>query len=348
MGLFLQIIGGIVVGFLILILLLVLAWKLFKRRLMRQLASMAGDLQYAYIPARLNLQLAKQIQWQDEKKVQALARELTDLGFADAGAFRVEELDYLRIRGLAHEGQSIYAAIYEHDKAGVWLDVYSLYLDGTGATHTNASEGEHLDKRPGHLRVHDRTSTLAELVRRHVAERPPRGLRPATTLEFQRIFEQTYADGMDWRNARGGITEAEILRMAAAEGKELSPDELQQLREMQINQAIVGLDDTLGKNFLQTTTLTAAEWEECEDRLVYVYDLLPPDQVADRFYTAVYPNREDEATLPPELAGLSAREAFARLNEGLPPELRMELAGRLTKPVDADVYVGPIIVDDDE
>lgn len=346
MGLFLQIVGGIVVGVFALILLLVLAWKLLKYRLLRHLQSTAADLRYTYVPTRLHLRAAKGVEWQHAEQVESLGRTLVDLGFADAGSFRVEELDYLRMRGFAHESQNVYAAVYEHDKAGVWYDLVSVYEDGSGLTHTNAPEGEHLDSRPGQTKVFDRTSSLTDLVRRHLAERRPGGLRPARVSEFATMLQQAYADTIDWRNARGGATEEELRRMAAAQGKELSAEELQQLREKQLNQAISGLDEALAETFLRTTTMTAAEWEEREGRLIYVYDLLPPAQVAERFYSATEP--EEEAALPPDLAGLPARAAFARLNDRLPAERRMELAGQVSRPVEADVYVGPVVQDEDE
>lgn len=348
MQLFLQIIGGIVVGFVVLILLLVLAWKVLKHRLLRTIRSAAEEFRYTYVPARLHLRAAKGLEWQDAGRVERLGRELVDLGFTDGGSFRVEELDYLRIRGFAHEGQNVYAAVYEHDKAGIWCDLVSLYEDGSGVTHTDAPEGEHLDSRPGQTKVYDRTSSLPELVRRHLSERPSLRQKPARVSEFAATLQQAYADTLDWRNARSGATEEELRRMAAAQGKELSAEELQQLREMQLQQAISGLDEALAEIFLRSTTMTAAEWEEREGRLIYIYDLLPPEQVAERFYAAAEPEREDEAQLPPHLAGLPARAAFARLNDRLPANRRMELAGKLTRPVEAEVYVGPVVLDEDE
>jgi hypothetical protein len=339
MALFLQIVGALCVGLVVLMFLGFIALMLLRFWLLRKLGATLGDLRYVHVPARLQLWAARSIDWRDAGKVQQNVAELRDLGFVDAGMYGSEALDYLRIQGMANERSSVYAAIYEHDKAGVWLDLVSLYENGDGVTHTNAPEGDEVDSRPGQSKVYDHKASTADLYRRHVAERRADGLRPTPASGFMHALEQSYADAMDWRNARGGATEEELRRLAARNGEELTDEQLQQLREMQLNQAIEGIDEAIRENLRTSSTLTPAQWEDESERYIYVYDLLPPQTAAERFYAALDSDEEQEP--PPLQAALPARALFARLNDRLPPEERMDIVARLSKPVEADVYRGP-------
>ncbi|MCC2670837.1 MAG: hypothetical protein K0Q72_3308 [Armatimonadetes bacterium] len=347
MALVLQILGGLFLAVIVLLLILFLGLKLFQRQIGRKLASWAGDLKYTYVPPRLHLQHAKNLEWQDGNKVQGLSAAMVALGFRDAGGYVPAELDYLRIRGFAHETEQVYGIVYEHDQGGVWIDFVTQYADGRGMTHTTAPQGQLLDSMPGKSKAYDPEAEPEALYRRHLQERPADAPLPATAAGFRDALEQAYAESMDWRNARGGATEEELLRQARAEGKELTREELTQLREMQVSQAVSNLDVVVAEQFLKETTLSAAEWQEREGRLIYIFDLLTPEMVAERFYGAVDPEAE-EPSVPEDLVGLPARRMFLGLNARLPAAQRMEKAGTASRPVETDVWVGPVVEEDED
>jgi hypothetical protein len=153
---------------------------------------------------------------------------------------------------------------------------------------------------------------------------------------------------MDWRNSRGGPTEEEIRRELAATGTAATDEQVAEVRRLQLEQAISNLQLVLGERFLAETTLSAARWEEVEDRLTYIFDLLPGATLAEYAFNVAGSDEEepDDFSLPPDLAGLPSREAFARLNERLPAKRRFEKIAEMTEPVPTDVYVAPEYADE--
>jgi hypothetical protein len=185
-------------------------------------------------PKRIHLRRAEGFALKDPAGVEALARPLLDAGFADAGVFVIEEIA-LAVRFLKGPEDGLYAAVFDrHPAAGTWLDVVTLYEDGTSITVNNLAKPSALDERPGHRKVRLAGAGEAELYEAMRRERsretkPPLRLQPA---DIAARFEKAYADEMDWRDARGGPTEAEIRRIAAASGRTLTDEEVKRAREL--------------------------------------------------------------------------------------------------------------------
>ena len=342
---FLQILGGLCLGVILLILLLIGGWWVLKRRI-RQAIEGLGDLRYQITPARLHLRRQEQVEWKDPAAVTAIVEALRGEGFQEAGVYVPDEMDYLRIHALAHPAHAAYGVVYEHDKAGVWIDLWSKYENGDGITYTTAPQGQEIESPPGQAKVYEVGGDPAALFRRLVAERPTSGLIPTPADGFVQMFERSYAESMDWRNARGGPSEEEIRRVAIASGEEVTDEMVAECRAQNLEQAIVGLQEALRERFLDTTTLSAREWEEIEDRLTFVFDLMTPTHIAGLFTEEIEWNDEGEPIFPGSVTGRPARIMFERLNERLPEERRYRKIGELNKPVDTDVYVAPEEVDD--
>jgi len=188
-------------------------------------------------PRRIHLVPADGVALTDPAGVEALARPLLDRGFADAGTFRIEELGLL-VRFLVSETESLYAAIYDrHPAAGTWLDLVRLYEDGTSLTVNNLARASALDERPGHRKVRLGGAKADDVVERM---RHEAGSAPALRIAAADIpprFERAYADEIAWRDARGGPTEDEIRRIAAASGKTLTDAQVRAAKELLEEQA---------------------------------------------------------------------------------------------------------------
>jgi hypothetical protein len=302
----------------------------------------------SYVPPRVHLEPRESVEWKDGEKVRGQISAVRDLGFEEAGQFTVAEIPPLRVHALVQPRESVFAVVYEHDQGGVWIDFVTGYDDLGGATHTTAPMGHALETRPGTKTVYAVDASPAELYRRHLAERRTDGVTPVTEADFQKNFEEAYARAMDWRNSRGGPTEEEIRRELAATGVAATDEQITQVRELQLEQAISGLQIALAERFLAETTMSAARWEQVEDRLVYIFDLLPGATLAEYAFNAAGSDEEepDDFSLPPDLADLPSREAFARLNERLPANRRFEKIAEVAGPVATDVYVAPEYVDE--
>lgn len=355
MELFLQILGGICLGFVALLVLLaivgIVGGSLVRWWLLRTFA----DLRYVDIPPRLHLVRREEVSWKVAEEVERLTPPLRQLQFQHVGDF-ITELDYLRLRAFAQPRTGVYAIVFEHDKAGVWLELICETVSGGGMSYSTAREGEAVDPRPGWKKANDPEATPEALYERLLRDRPAEPLRPASIEAFVSDFERNYAASMDWRNSRGGATEEEIRRILSAKGEAFDDAAVAEIRRDNVRRAIEGLKVALLERLEAQTSMNVREWEEKRDRVHFVFDLMTTKMVQQLFVQAT----DDEAgesgdddengppvrPLPSELAGLSARELFVRLNEQQAPERRHERLGELSEPVAADVYVAPMSEED--
>ncbi len=95
------------------------------------------------------------------------------------------------------------------------------------------------------------------------------------------------------------------------------------------------LDEQLHRRFFEEADMSPTEWARIADRVVFVHDEMAPELVAERFERAT-----DRTVTAPEETELSPREVFARLNEQLEPQDRLQVLRTMQEPVEADVY-GP-------
>src|SRR6185369_2286543 len=85
-------------------------------------------------PKRIHLRRADDVPLKDPAGVEALTRPLLEAGFTDSGLYVIDGLG-LVVRFLKGPEDGLYAAIYDrHPAAGTWLDVVTLYEDGTSIT----------------------------------------------------------------------------------------------------------------------------------------------------------------------------------------------------------------------
>src|SRR5262250_641284 len=68
-------------------------------------------------------------QWKDAAAVSRLVVPLLKRGFTDLGPYSVDVMPHVTLRFLVNPAVSIYACVYEHAKAGIWLDLVSRYDD---------------------------------------------------------------------------------------------------------------------------------------------------------------------------------------------------------------------------
>jgi hypothetical protein len=159
-------------------------------------------------PDEIRLAAAPGHAWANATAIDTHAKSLQALGFADAGTYTVNVLP-VALRFALDQPRRMYATIYEHPKAGVWMNFVVLYQDGASITFTTTPD-RGLEQRPGHPIVHRPGASAAEL--HTVAMRQLAGDRPRKALSAASIvaeFERAWAEGVRWRKQRGFAT-AEI------------------------------------------------------------------------------------------------------------------------------------------
>lgn len=199
------------------------------RRALKRARARAGG---AVTRERIHVRPAPGAALSDPAGVEARARTLVDRGFEDGGVFRIEELG-LHVRLLAHVGTGTYAVVYDrHPAAGTWVDLVTPYRDGGSFTVNDQTRASALDEPPGRKTLRVGGADAATLHARLVAERPASPILAFGLSDVPRLVETAYAEEKAWRASRGGLTDAEIRRIAAAKGKRLSDEEVRRAREL--------------------------------------------------------------------------------------------------------------------
>jgi hypothetical protein len=135
-------------------------------------------------------------------------------GFAGAESFAIDELPGVCVALAVNSRDAMTAVIYDHVRAGVWVEIVSRYRNGTRWTHTTLG-GHGFATRPGNVLVALPGASVAELLGRARGDRPQGDLRPVGRLDAAPVFEQGYADWIAWRKLElAGDAEGELSQAA--------------------------------------------------------------------------------------------------------------------------------------
>ena len=159
-----------------------------------------GATALAQQPDTIHLEPATAEAWRDAENARCVASALATLGFETAGTFRVPEIAGVTVELLAHPGESMYAAVYEHEKAGTTATFTTLPATG-------------LDDRPDHPIVRAVGADPRSLFEKAQERKPRKPLDPARAASAVAVFEHGYADSIAWRKQQG-ISRSEVVRVA--------------------------------------------------------------------------------------------------------------------------------------
>jgi len=195
--------------FLTLVALLVI-WRLFGKRLLASfLLSGAGrgalqDIGRKAVeaqPDRITLGRISDPTWQDSSIGQIIS-SLRAAGFQDAGAYSVDNMPGVKVAILAKSEDCVTAHVYEHAKAGIWIELATRYEDGTSTTLTTLpSTGQN---QPAWLTtIRAGKAPAGDLVRQFIEERRWRSgvMKPVSVERAPLEFEEGFARYMSWRKA---------------------------------------------------------------------------------------------------------------------------------------------------
>ena len=176
------------------------------------LGKQVGATALAQQPDTIHLEPAAAEAWRDAENARRVASSIQSLGFETAGTFRVPELPGITLELLAHPGESMYAAVYEHPQAGAWFEYFVRCQDGTSVTFTTLPPTG-LDDRPDHPLVRAVGADPSSLFEKAQDRKPRKPLEPARASSVVAVFEQSYADSIAWRKQQG-ISRTEVVRVA--------------------------------------------------------------------------------------------------------------------------------------
>jgi hypothetical protein len=164
-------------------------------------------------PDRIHLQTGSSASWKHAAPAQKIGQALVARGFTDAGVYTIPELPGVVVQLLANVNESLYAAVYEHPRAGTWFDLVTRYQDGSSVTYSTSLPTA-LKPRPGHPTVNLPGIEPQAMLDRVLAQRPRRPLKPVAPDQAVAVFEQGYADSIDYRK-QVGISTGEVMGTAA-------------------------------------------------------------------------------------------------------------------------------------
>lgn len=336
MAIVLQIIGGLVlltilaavIGF------LWLKWKLRK---------LAGDFvsgMESFIsgpPARMRLKTSSANHW-NAKEVQSEVADLDQAGYQRISAYETPDMAGLIFLPFVSEDNRSYAVVYHQaDGLGVWTDIYTKYEDGTSLTVTSAARGGELEHRPGREKAYLPGTPAAKLVELHQSKIGDRPARPATIEGFVQDFESTYEEEMAWRFSKG-YSEDEVRAVAALDGG-YSQEIMDQTHEAINTRAAEQLTEVLRREYLKSSNLSAAAWEDQRDRIIIVHDKRQNDELLDE--VSSYLDIGDELYEVDEAKEKPPREFMEWLNESQAPDCKFKKLRTLHEPTEADVWLAP-------
>jgi hypothetical protein len=356
MALFLQMVGAVFVG-LIIVLFVVYLWLRWKLRSLtgdwaskleeftRMMNPAAAALAYVP-PMTLDLSPADDDDIVHPQELELATLEVQNLGFQRGQLFSMGEIGGV-CRALFHPSQKLDAVVCDHPLLNVWVEFSAQYADGTAFDVSNAQQQSQLDRPPGRdLRGYP-GEQIAVLWERFRNERPSKPLADLSAEGFQQRFEVAYRQEMAWRIDRGGITEEEVRRCVETGGGEFSEEHCQMVQRAWRMRIAQHIDERLREAFLGDASMSLAEYESTRDRLLFVHDRTAPEQLLMycREQDDDADNKSDdsfdhEERMRQRCQTASPRVVFRELLDA--DELRghFRRIREMTEPYGADVYVG--------
>jgi hypothetical protein len=298
-------------------------------------------------PARLQVATAGSNRSRKEGRVAQRQAALREMGFTDLGALDVTNVPGLRLFVLHHPPTGMVSMVEERDCTGTWSDVMRFDAAGEVIMASNAHRHFHFHFLPGERRMHRPDAPERELVEAVLgAERPPSNPPPLTLEQFIPLLERAYARRMD-SLLLNGFEDADIRRLLRDAGnvpeEELSSDELAEIKRSLQDLADDGLRAACASEFARSNLLPAAEWHRSRERLLVIHDRTPLPLLKRRFVREAFLTDALRRSLPRTSGGKRPpREAFAKLNAGLPAAQRYKRLGKVDGPVAADIYRAPL------
>jgi hypothetical protein len=332
MDTFLKIFGGaalVVIG-LVAAVLLFLWWKL--RRMLRQIA--AG---LVPTPTTVDLVLEANPTWTETAKARSDLAALKSCGYTCGPVYSVVGIPGVSVLALHHPATGTHGGYYNHPAVGHFADLCANFADGLELTITNAPQGHQLDTRPNTEKIFLGGQGVAELHTALVQRLAGRAVKEVTLDDFRTDFIAAYGRDMAWRNSKNGVSEAEFMRIAADHGKTLSEE---QIKEAFKETKLIDLRRWSAEaqdSFVQTTSLSVAEWKRHEGRMAVLREDFHPHAYVDYLHeTFCFDDEFLEKLRAAADTGATARDllALAATSTGQPP---IKL-GNVTHPLSLEIH----------
>lgn len=334
MSTFFQVVGIAVVALILLIILGYFGLRLYFRLKLGKHLFKALDHGPLAQPATINLEpiAAQDI---DEPEFHQFVEHVQQMGYKSLGFYHIPELDNTRLYAATNSSKDITIVIYAH-VIGCFYDVVAQTSDGLNITYSTAPAGDGLDYPPGEEKYFLPFDTPLEEAISLLTTRTD-SLRLPLEGSFTEFFEQAYAKEMKWRLGRG-MTEQEMMNVAAMNGEEYSPEQIQAALAEQNYQYSLELDRLIIDEFLESGQVTAKQWNTYQDGTLVIHKNTPIAELQESL-TWYVEDLETQPILQPIIdKAEDCWQLMTELNSLLPSSHQFELIGSVESPATAKLF----------
>jgi hypothetical protein len=149
--------------------------------------------------------------WNNAAAVDEFKKPLLASGFAYLGTFKVDKMPGVKLAILTNPDDCVTAHIYEHPKAGAWIELVTRYQDGSAHTLTTLP-ATGIQAPPWVQTIRAGKAPANELARQLIGGRHPGEMRSIAGDDAVSEFEQGYAKAILWQKNKG-MTTAEMAEV---------------------------------------------------------------------------------------------------------------------------------------
>lgn len=194
------------------LLLLMVAARFAVKAELKKIGQRALDKQ----PDQVKLEKLSVSAWRDQAAVDALAGPLTRIGFVDCGDYAVDKMPGVKLRILLKADTASAAYLYDHPKAGTWIELSTRYDDGS-MTMVVSKPPTGLPTPPFVRKICGPGTPTDALYDRLILikERPPQGIKRITPDNVVPEYEDAFRRIMHWQKNRG-LSAEDVASVAKA------------------------------------------------------------------------------------------------------------------------------------
>lgn len=332
MGLFLQIIGGVVLT----LILIVVGVFIFLKIKFGQWLKLDPDQNHT--PLRIHLNEDFVAGWMKTKEPAVANGEMLALGFKRGKSYTVPEMPDLNLT--AYFKGSIIGVMYKHTAAGVWVD-FAVESADIELTFSNGPIGSGTENRPEKQINWLQDHSIPELFQALSAKLDPTATyKTVDESDFRAYFESSYRKDMAYRARNGGMSHEEFLRHVEEMGKTFSDKELDQAFSDAKLQEIEQWSEAALEEFIESKSADEKErfYNDGDSYLIVPFTSHAPSFIR---YLEDMGILEDDAV--EELSKKFKEEKdlfflFDLLNAGRSPELRAKQVGESDYPLKMKIF----------
>ncbi len=333
---FLQVIGSLVLG----IVIILLGIYLYIRIKLGKYANV--DTSKDMTPLRIHLNEEIKPDWIGKKHAQKIEKELIDLGFTPDKTYTVVEMDGIQLKAFFNTPYT--AVLYTHPIAGLWVDIVGDTENGTEYTVSNAPMGGEMDTHPNAKKYWEKEFTVSELYTKLKEVVGSQSIKALDSSSFRDYFENAYKREMQWKNKNGGVSFDEFMRVVENDPKNYTDKEIMEAFHETKRKELLKWHDGAIEEYGNKESIPKNDCYEIFEYMFIVPSKSDPIGFIRYLADIYYLNDEQAKKLEEKYSDnmdIDIRTLFNEINKGFSTELRAVKKSDIDYPIDIEIYEIP-------